>query len=198
MKKLMIAAVLVALTAPVFAADVQEGQEGPKAFKGPRHEMLQKDPEFKAKMEAQKAEMNARKEQMKARDEKMAKLVKEYKGAKAGSKKQVAAREEIGKLLGEMRDEQISLREGKLKDFEGRLGEMKKRLDEEKAPQAKEKWINDMTDRVIEKDGNLRKVFAKPGHFGKFKGPKGPKHPGFKGGPEDHILPMPPAPQVEK
>lgn len=205
MKKLFVLATLVALTTPTFAGDNQEVKEGPKAFQGPKHEMFQKDPEFKAKMEAKKEEMKARKEQMKARDEKLAKLVKEYKGAKEGSKKQIAAREEIGKLLGDMRDEQIEFRANKIGEFEQRLGDMKVRLENEKTAEAKDAWVNKMTDRVIEKGGDLRKALDEHGpKMGKgpkgFKGPKGMKgkHPGFKGGHEDHILPMPPAPREEK
>ena len=211
MKKMLVLATLVAFAAPVFAGDKYDGKQGPKHFQGPRQEMAQ-DPQLKEQMKAKKAEFEARKAEMKAREEKMEKLVKEYKKAKDGSKKQTAAREEIGQLLGTMRDEQIANREGQIQGFEQRLADMKARLEEERGADKKAEWVNKMTERVIEKDGDLKKVFM-GGHMGKgpqfgpkggMKGQKGPgKHGGFKGGefkggpkgPADDILPMPPAPQ---
>ncbi len=218
MKKMLVLATVLAFTAPVFAGDKQDQKEGHKNFNGPRHEMAQNQ-EFKAQKESRKAEFEARKEQMKAREEKLEKLVKEYKKAKDGSKKQLAAREEIGQILGEMRDEQIAFREKQINGFEQRLGDMKGRLEEEKTADKKTEWVGNMTDRVIEKDGDLKEVM-RHGHMGKdgpqfdqkdmkggMKGPGGKGHfkgghPGdFRGGPKgpaDDILPMPPAPQEEK
>lgn len=206
MKKLIVLGALAAFAAPVFAADKQEAPQGPQHFKDVRHEMMQKDPAAKAKMEAFKAKQEARK----ATEEKLEKLVKEYKKAKDGSKKQTAAKEEIAKVLGEVRDEQIAQRAQGLEGFEKRLAEMKNRLAEEQKPEAKTAWVDDMTAKVIEADGKLGKVFAKDGGRmghgpqsgegrGGFegKGPKTDKGFGHKGhgGHEDHILPMPPAPQ---
>ena len=213
MKKLLVLAALAALTVPVFADDMHDGTEGPEHFNGPRHEMAQ-NPELQAQMEAKKAEMQAHQVKIKATEEKLEKLVKEYKKAKEGSKKQIAAREEIGKVLAEVRVGQIALREQQIANFEKRLADMKARLAAENTAEAKEAWINKMSERVIAKDGDLKAVLAHYGHMGKgpmkpghFKGgPKGMKGPGeeggfFKGGPKgpaDDILPMPPAPQEEK
>jgi len=202
MKKMLVLATLIAFAAPGFAGGQQDEKEGPKPFKGPRHEMMQKDPAFKEKMEAKKAEHKARKAQIKARDAKLEKLVQEYKKAKDGSKKQAAAREEIGQILAEVRDEQITIRERQIKSFEERLGDMKNRLDKEKSPEMKKEWIEKMTDRVITEDGDLEEVLAHYGHMGKGnpKGFDGGSH--FKGhpkkGPVADILPVPPAPQEEK
>ena len=215
MKKMFVLATLVAFAAPVFAG----GQvESPKDVKGPasHQEMAAQQ---KAQFEARKAEMKAKHEKMKATEEKLEKLVKEYKKAKAGSKKQLAAKAEIEQLLGEVRDEQIAQRAQGLENFEKRLADMKAKLAEEQQPKAKAEWLERTTAQVIEADGKLSQVFGRPGmeggpkgmkahkgHFGKrppFKGgPKGdfnggPKGPGVRG-PADDILPMPPAPAEEK
>jgi len=202
MKKMLVLATMVAFAAPVFAGDKQDGPKGPGMFKGPRPEMMQKDPAFKEKMDEMKAQHEAKKAEMKATEEKLDKLVKQYKKAKEGSKKQKEAREEIGKILDGIRDKQIALRAEQIQEFEKRLADMKARLDEEQKPEAKAEWVSKMTDRVIEENGDLKKVFKGPGHMGK-GGPKGHGFKGgFKGGPKhgpvDHTLPMPPAPLEEK
>ncbi len=202
MKKMLVLATLVAFAAPVFAGDKQDQVKDPAVFKGPRPEMMQKDPAFKEKMKEMEAQKEAKKAEMKATKEKVEKLVKEYKKAKDGSKKQQQAREEIGKILDGMRDKQIALRAGQIQEFEKRLADMKARLDAEQKPEAKAEWVSKMTDRVIEEDGDLKEVFKEHGHMGK-GGPKGHGFKGgFKGGPKhgpvDHTLPMPPAPKVEK
>lgn len=208
MKKMLVLATAVAFAAPVFADGQHEGKYGPRAF-GPRPEMMQENPELAAKMEAKKAEFEAQKEQMKARAEKLEKLVKEYKAAKDGSKKQTATRTEIAGILGEVRDGQITMREEQIGQFEQRLEEMKARLYEEKSPAKKAEWVDEMTQLVIEKDGDLKEVLKEQGHMGKggpahMKGPKGfkgkfGKRPHFKGKFKGHHpMPMPPAPSEEK
>ena len=209
MKKMLLLATLVAFAAPSFAGDNHEAKHGPRPF-GPRPEIMEQNPELAAKMEAKQAEFAARREEMKARAEKLEKLVKEYKAAKDGSKKQTAARQEIAGILGEVREGQITMREEQIVQFEQRLEEMKGRLYEEKSPAMKQEWVDEMTQRVIEKDGDLREVLEEQGHMGKggpghmkmkgHKGPKGPhgKHPHFGPGHEDHPLPVPPPPPVEQ
>ena len=206
MKKMLMLATVVAFAAPTFAGDNYEGKHGPRPF-GPRQELMEQNPELAAKMEAKKAEFKAQKEQMKARAEKLEKLVKEYKAAKEGSKKQTAARTEIAGVLAEVREGQITMREEQIAEFEQRLEEMKGRLYEEKSPAMKQQWVDEMTDRVIEEDGDLKVVLEQRGHMGKngpghkkMKGHKGPhgKRPHFGPGHEDHTLPMPPAPPEEK
>ena len=197
MKKLVIMATLLAFAAPVFAGDKHDSDKGPKHFNGPRQEMGVKDP---AKAEAFKAMAKKHK----ATEEKLEKLVKEYKKAKDGSKKQVAAKEEITKVLGEVRDEQIAQRAKGLEEFEKRLADMKARLAEEQKPEAKSAWLEKTTEQVIAADGKLDQVFGKPAKMGGPKEMKGShkgffgKHRAAKGGHEDHILPMPPAPQEEE
>ena len=221
MKKMLVLATVVAFAAPIFAGDKTDEAKEVKGFQSPRHEMMQKDPAFKEKMkemkaqqEAKKAEMKAHKKEMKAREEKLGKLVAEYKKAKEGSKKQTQAREEIGKILGQVRDEQIAFRAEQIKGFEQRLNEMKARLEKEQTAEVKTDWVNKMTDRVIEEDGDLGVVLmdygrmgkggpqmgGHKGHHGMKDGEKGfaGKPPHFKGGHEDHTLPMPPAPKEEK
>ena len=208
MKKMLLLAAVAALSVPVFAGDKNEVEEnGPRHF-GPRHEMMQKNPEFEAEMQAKKAEFQAQREKMKATEEKMENLVKEYKKAKIGSKKQIAARNEIADILGNIRDEQIAKREEQINGFEKRLADMKNRLAEEKTPEMKQEWVTNMMNHVFEKDGNLQAVFQEYGPMG--KKPKGPRgfggkghfKGGFKGGPKPSpdadILPMPPAPVEEK
>lgn len=214
MKKMFLFGLILALSAPVFAADKTGGPKGAK--NGPRLEM--KDDQAKAARKAMKA-------QRKATEEKLEKLVKEYKSAKDGSKKQAAAKAEIASVLGAMRDEQINMRAKNLEGFENRLADMKDRLAEEQTPQAKAAWVEDMTARVIEADGDLEEVLEQHGRMGKGpdgrEGPGGPggrpgfdkgrdggrdfgprdgggrRGPGGPGGQEDATQPMPPAPAEE-
>jgi len=212
MKKMLVLATVVAFATPVFAGDKHNEKEGPKLFKGPHAQMMQKDPQAQAEFKAKQAEMKAQKEKMEATEKKLEKLVKEYKAAKEGSSKKEKARTEIEKVLGEVREDQIAFRAKQIEQFETRLADMKTRLADEQQTDTKAAWVNEMTDRVIEQNGDLKKVFEHPGHMGKgdIKGPKGPGGKGgfkggkgvFKGGPRrgpvDDILPMPPAPQEEK
>lgn len=205
MKKLFILALATGLAVPVLAGDTAEGKDCPHKMHGPRPEMMQQDPASKEKMEAKKAEFKAQKEKMEVLDKELKEAVKKYKKAKPGSKEQVAAKEKITQILNEMHDEQIAFREKQILGFKERLKDIEARVEEEKTPDAKAAWVDQMADKVIEKDGDLKAVFAKEARMGKgpkkMHGPKGPhgKHPGMKGGRhEDHILPMPPAPKEEK
>ena len=121
-------------------------------------------------------------------------------------------KEEIRKILTEVRDEQIAFREKKIAEFEERLAKMKTRLADEKSPDTKEAWIEKTTQLVIEENGNLGTVLKKQDagksgihphkmyHAKKMKAGKWekPNHPGFDGGPQEppahDMLPMPPAP----
>ncbi len=207
-KKVIMLAAVLALCAPVFAAEEQgkgapqkdfhpamHGQKGPHGMKGG----LQKGMMFGNKEDLEK--MKEAQAKHKADSEQLEKLVKEYKKAKDGSKKQTAAREEIAKKLGEMREEQIQNRREKIAGFEKRIDEMKGRLAEEEKPEAKEAWLNNMTEQVIKNDGKFNPAFrvGPKGHGREgFGGPRegGPQGPGFGG--EVHPLPMPPAPAEEK
>jgi len=188
MKKMLLLAVVAAVSVPLFAGDKYDGKPGPRHFGGPRHEMVQ-DPQLKAQMEAKKAEM-------KAREEKMEQLVKDFKKAKIGSKKQIAVRNEMTSLLGQIRDEQIAMREKKINEFEKRLADMKNRLAEEKTPETKEKWVTNMMDRVFESEGDLKEAFKRQAHLDR-RAQKGHGRP-FPDGPADDMLPQPPEPPAEK
>ena len=210
MKKLFVLAAVAALTVPAFAGNKHDGPKGHKSFEEHRQEMLQNNPELAAEMEAKKAEMEAQHKKMKETQEAMKKWVAEYKNAAEGSKEQSKAHQEIVKLLDEVRNDQIAFREQQIANFEKRLADMKTRLEEESTRQAKQQWADEMAERVIEKDGDLRDALAPmgkggptgPKHHGHFKGgPKGPKPGFFKGGhrhPPVDTLPMPPAPKEEK
>ena len=107
-------------------------QMGPEAQQGMKHPMAQKHEEMKARMEAHRAQMEAYKNKIDTNQEKIEQLVKEYKKAKPGSKQQTAAREEIGKLLGEIREGQLELRSKQVEEFGERLGNMAELLEKEK------------------------------------------------------------------
>lgn len=199
MKKLLVLATLLAFCAPVFAAPKCEGDNCPKP-KAPRAEMRAKkgpalNPEVKAELKAkrdeEKAQRKARKAAARANEEKLEKLVKDYKKAKEGSKKQASLRKDIGEVLEQVRQEQISFRAEKLQEFEQRLARMKEGLAKEEAPEAKEAWVNKMTDRVIAEDGDLEEALRGAGRM-----PKGPFPPaGPAVGPDGE--PLPPAPMME-
>lgn len=202
MKKLLVLATLLAFSAPVFAAPKCEGDNCPAKDKGPRAEMrLKKAPALKpeakaalkAKHDEEKAKRKARKAQVRANEEKLEKLVKDYKKAKEGSKKQASLREDIGKVLEQVRQEQITFRAEKLQEFEQRLARMKEGLAKEEEPAAKEAWVNKMTDRVIAEDGDLEEALRGASHM-----PKGPFPPApLMEGPEGELLPPPPAPEAK-
>ncbi len=208
MKKLLVLAALLVFSTAAFAAPKCKGDECPVKDKAPRHEMLKKGDKAdrKAKMDAAKAERKARKAQFKANEEKLEKLVKEYKKAKEGSKKQASAREEIGEVLNTVRDEQIEMRSEQIKAFEKRLADMREALNKEQEPAAKNAWIEKMTDKVIAEDGDLGEALRSYGHMPKGPravpeaGPKGHRGPeaGPKGphamGPDGELPPPPPAP----
>lgn len=192
MKKLLLLGTLLAFCAPVFAGEKCEGADCQKKMKGPRHEMMmKKDPAMQAKMQAAKAERKARKAQFKQNEEKLEKLVKQYKAAKDGSKKQAAAREDIAKVLGTVRDQQISMRAEKLQDFERRLGQMKDRLAKEQEPAAKTAWVTMMTDKVIAEDGDLGEALAHQGHMRIGPAPEGPLGDPMMPPPADGLMPEP-------
>lgn len=210
MKKLLVLSTLLVFSTAAFAAPKCEGDDCPvKKDKKARHEMVMKGDrsDRKAKLEADKAERKARRAQFKANEEKLEKLVKEYKKAKEGSKKQASAREEIGEVLNTVRDEQIEIRSEQIKVFEKRLADMREALNKEQEPAAKNAWIEKMTDKVIAEDGDLGEALRSYGHM-----PKGPQarpeglaehHKGPKAGPRgplgpDGELPPPPPPAPEE
>lgn len=197
MRKMLVLATMVAFALPVFAGDEHHGHKGTKHMNSSRAFVVQKDPQLKEKLEAKKAEMKAHKKQMKETEEKLETLVKQYKKAKEGSKKQTAARAEIEKILGQVRDQQIAFREAQIQKFEQRLAEMKVRLTEEKSAEMKDQWIKQMTLRVIEQDGDLKDALKHHRHMGQGAaedesaflsqkmGHRGPGPKGhFKGGPK--------------
>lgn len=197
MKKLLVLGTLLAFCAPVFAQPKCEGDNCPPKRDGkPRQEMkMKKAPKMSEEMQAQlkaaKEQRKARKAQFKANEEKLEKLVKEYKSAKDGSKKQASLRKDIGEVLEQVREEQIAIRAEGLQDFEQRLARMKEGLAKEEAPEAKEAWVNKMTDRVIAEDGDLEEALRGAGRM-----PKGPFPPaGPAVGPDGE--PLPPAPMME-
>lgn len=201
MKKLLVFATLLAFCAPVFAAPKCEGDNCPAKAKGPRAEMkVKKAPalraevraELKAKRDEEKAKRKARKAKARANEEKLEELVKDYKKAKEGSKKQAALREDIGKVLEQVRQEQIAFRAEKLQEFEQRLARMKEGLAKEEEPAAKEAWVNKMTDRVIAEDGDLEEALRSASHMPKGPFPPAPMMEDPEGLP---VLPPPPAPQ---
>lgn len=179
MKKYLMTGLLAALFVPAFAQDCQEGKCEEARHNRKAGVMAQKDPQkleqFKARREAAKAEMKARKEKMDAREAKLEKLVKEYKAAKDGSSKQTSKRKEIAAVLSEVQEEQAAYQAKQLEGFEKRLADMKAHHEKAQSTEAKAAWVEKMTDRVIEKDGDLGKVFkgAKGGkNFGPRKGGK--------------------------
>ncbi len=207
MKKLFVLGTLLVFGAAAFAAPKCQGDDCPvKKGKEARHEMLMKGDKAdrKAKLDADKAERKARRAQFKANEEKLEKLVKEYKKAKEGSKKQASLREEIGEVLNTVRSEQIEMRSEQIKAFEKRLADMREALNKEQEPAAKNAWIEKMTDKVIAEDGDLGEALRSYGHMpkgpkaGPEAGPRGPRGPeaGPKGplvvGPEGKLPPPPP------
>ena len=200
MKKILVLGTLLAFCAPVFAAPKCEGDNCPPKRDGKaRHELRVKkgpqlSPEMQAKFKEAKEQRKARRAQFKANEEKLEKLVKDYKKAKEGSKKQASLREDIGEVLGQVRDEQIAVREEGLKDFEERLARMKEGLAEEQKPEAKAAWVGEMTDKIIAEDGDLGEALHEHGRIGpRHAGPRGPKGPGPEGG----LVPPPPPPPAE-
>lgn len=189
MKKLWMLGLLLAFCAPAFAGEKCDG-DCQKKMRGVRQEMMKNDPAMKAKMDAAKAERKARKAQFKQNEEKLEKLVKQYKAAKDGSKKQAAAREEIVKILDGVRDEQIAMRAEKLQEFEKRLGMMKDRLAKEQEPAAKTAWVTMMTDKVIAEDGDLMEALSQQGHMRIGPRPQGPMD-GPMMPPADGLMPEP-------
>lgn len=197
MKKLLVLGTLLAFFAPVFAAPKCDGDNCPQKREGkPRQELRVKkgpklSPEIQAKFKEAKEQRKARRAQFKANEEELEKLVKDYKKAKDGSKKQASLRKDIGEVLGRVRDEQIAVRAEGLKDFEGRLERMKEGLAEEQKPEAKAAWVEKMTDRIIAEDGDLGEALHEHGRIGPRRAaPRGPKGPG----PDAAILPPPPPP----
>ena len=135
---------------------------------------------------AAKEQRKARKAQFKANEEKLEKLVKEYKSAKDGSKKQASLRKDIGEVLEQVREEQIAIRAEGLQDFEQRLARMKEGLAKEQEPAAKTAWVEKMTDEIIAEDGDFGEALMSHGRMGPM--PRGPMGPQMDG----PMLPPPP------
>jgi hypothetical protein len=206
MKKLVWLAAAGLLVLPVWSAENPVQEPAPDQVQGAvvpgddgaRHEAFQK----------------ARKEQMKkmkATREKAEKLVKEYKGLKAGKKKE-AKKQEIIQLVASIHEEQMRFKENQLAQFEKRLNFMKEEFAKENTPQAKQQWADKKVEELIENNGDIKVVFGpgKPGprEMVKPNGKKGPRGDGkrdpkgLKGkGPHDFaggergMLPPPPVEQ---
>lgn len=185
-KKIFVLGMMLAFVAPVFAQE-QEMQRPPLP-NGPKMHMPYQVPSLNHKP-FNKEEMKAKQAEFKQTQEKLEKLTKEYKKAKKDSKKQMAAKEEIAKIVGEMRDKQIAQRREGLASFEKRLDEMKNKLAEEEKPEVKEAWVAEMTDRLIEQDGSFKALLNEKRNK-EFK--KGKKF--LKKGPGHAELPPPPPP----
>ena len=146
---------------------------------------------------------------LKATQEKMTTLVGEYNKLKAGKKKE-AKKAEIAQAVATIHEEQIQFKEKQLAGFEKRLNQMKEELAAQSTSQAKEEWVNQRTEKLIEEKGDMRVLFDKPlgmgqgakMHGAKFgpkhggpamKGPKGPQGPhGFPPGePKPQVVPAP-------
>lgn len=198
MKKLLVLGTLLAFCAPVFAQPKCEGNNCPPKRDGkPRQEMkMKKAPKMSEEMQAQlkaaKEQRKARKAQFKANEEKLEKLVKEYKSAKDGSKKQASLRKDIGEVLEQVREEQIAIRAEGLQDFEQRLARMKEGLAKEQEPAAKTAWVEKMTDEIIAEDGDLAEALMSHGRMGPM--PRGPMGPQMDG---PMLPPPPPGPEGE-
>lgn len=201
-KKLMLVWLAGILFAPAFAAE-------DKAVSAPadqRPVMAQKKGEF---LKAQK-EHRAK---MKATEEKMEKLVKEYKKLKG--KKQEAKKAEIAAEVEKIHAAQLKFQQAQLDKFAARLEEMKKHAQAAQTPEAKKAWVDDKTAALIEKDGDIKVLFDRPGHgpkdgpkmhgakdgkgfFKGFKAHKGPKDGGAEEGGRVGLNPPPPPPLEEK
>lgn len=173
MKKMLWLAALLAFSVPAFADDCDDKECHKKRGFDGRAAVMHQDPEFVAKMQAKKAEMKARKEAFEKKEDRLEKLVEKYKKAKTGSKKQAELRAEIGQELESVREDQLKMRAEKLAGFEKRMATMKEELAKEQSADAKQKWIEKMTDLVIAEDGDLGDALEKEGRI--HKAPKGPK-----------------------
>lgn len=179
MKKVLLLAAVLCVSSTVFAEEKAAPKEGAK----PAVEQARGPQGHEAFAKAHKEQMA----KMKATEEKMEKLVKEYNALKDGKKKD-AKRAELEKEVAAIHEEQLKFKQKQLGEFEKRLDQMKKNLAEENTAEGKKAWVNQKTDALIEKGGDLKVLFdrpqgpgmdGKPGHHGKgphFKGgKKGPK-----------------------
>ena len=171
-KKLMLVLLAGVLFVPAFAAE-KEAASGPK---DERPVMAEKRGEFLKAQKEQRAKM-------KATEEKMAKLVKEYKKLKG--KKQEAKKAEIEAEVSAIREEQLKFQQAQLDKFAKRLEEMKKHLEKEQMADAKKVWVEEKAASLIEKDGDLKVLFDRPGLDP--KGAKNGKGPQFKGPKFSHL-----------
>ena len=169
MKKVALLAAILCVSTAVFAEEKTAPKEGQKTavehFRGPGHEAFAK---------AHKEQMA----KMKATHKKMEKLVKEYKALKDDKKKD-AKRTEIEKEVMSIREEQIKFKQNQLGEFEKRLDHMKKEFAKQNTPDGKKEWVNQKTEALIEKGGDLKVLFDRP---------QGPEMEGRRGphGPKDH------------
>lgn len=168
MKKLIWMFVAVLITVPVFAQEAFVGNVEGRPAMEQRHEAFQK---------AHKEQM----EKMKATQEKAEKLVKEYNKLKDGKKKE-AKKAEITALVASIREEQLKFNEKQLGQFEERLGDMKKGLAEEKSAEAKQAWIDQKTEQLIAKEGDMKVLFDRAGKGPRMDSQRGPGFPGMKDG----------------
>lgn len=168
-KKLMLVLLAGVLFAPAFAAEEKAAPpEDARPVMAQKGEFLKAQKEHRAKM--------------KATEEKMEKLVKEYKKLKG--KKQDAKKAEIEAEVALIHEEQLKFQQAQLDKFATRLEEMKKRAEETQTPEAKQAWVAEKTEALIEKDGDLKVLFDRPGHKRKdgkdMRGPKGKDGKKFK------------------
>ena len=165
MKKLIWMSTAVLLVVPSFAQEASapvkvEGRAPLMQPQEGRHEAFQK---------AHKEQM----EKMKATQEKAEKLVKEYNKLKDGKKKD-AKKAEITELVASVREEQLKFNEKQLGQFEDRLGNMKKGLAAERSAEAKKTWVDQKTEQLIAKEGDMKVLFDRVGKGPHMDGQRGP------------------------
>lgn len=204
MKKWMVMMLALGLFAPAFAGDDCKAGDCPS----PKQRREMKAGPDNAKREEMRKIRQERDEQFKKTSEQVEKLVKEYKKAKPGSKKAEKAKEELAEVVGQIREDQFKFKQDMLNNFKERLNKMETELAQAQEPKAKEAWVEEKTQAVIEDDGDLKVLFhdklLPPPPDGK-KGPGAKRaHPRHKAGPkgaplpeDEGLLPPPPAPLPE-
>lgn len=185
MKKTYIAVLAALFCAPAFAQQGAPEMQQPLA--APQQEMntgLAPKADHAAFAKARQDH----KAQMKATEEKMQKLVAEYNKLKKGKKKE-AKLAEIRTEVSLIHEKQLEFKRVQLAQFERRLEGMREELAKQEMAEAKNAWVEEHTQLVIVKNGDVKVLFRPD--FGNKKagmGPRGPKGPRgeFKGhGPKE-------------
>ncbi len=170
MKKFILMFAAVLLVVPSFAQETT----APVKPEG-RLQLMQEGDRHEAFQKARKEQM----EKMKATQEKAEKLVKEYNKLKDGKKKD-AKKAEITELVASIREDQLKFNEKQLGQFEDRLGDMRKGLAAEKSAEAKKAWVDQKTEQLIAKEGDMKVLFDRVGKGPHMYGQKGPGCPGME------------------